>query len=145
MRSEVHLDCGSTRSVSAAGDVHDAGGEQQRLSGVAARRQDQRNRLSNAQPLAVIRALHAELKGAYGSPRMVREIRGRGFPASKKRAERQMRRNGIRARHKRRYKATTDSMHRLPVAPNVFDRDFAPAPTNQVWTAALTYIWTNAG
>ena len=102
-------------------------------------------RLSNAQLLALIGALHAELKGAYGSPRMVREIRGRGFPASKERVERLMRQNGIRARHKRRYKATTDSKHGLPVAPNVLDRNFAPAAPNQVWTADLTYIWTDAG
>lgn len=102
-------------------------------------------RLSNAQLLALIRALHAELKGAYGSPRMVREIRARGFPASKERVERLMRENGIRARHKRRYKATTDSKHGLPVAPNVLDRNFAPVAPNQVWTADMTYIWTDAG
>jgi len=102
-------------------------------------------RLSNEQLLALIRALHAELKGAYGSPRMVREIRARGFPASKERVERLMRENGIRARHKRRYKATTDSKHGWPVAPNVLDRNFAPAAPNQVWTADLTYIWTDAG
>ena len=40
-----------------------------------------RTRLTDAQMLALIRALHAELKGAYGSPRMVRELRGRGVPA----------------------------------------------------------------
>jgi len=102
-------------------------------------------RLSNEQLLALIRALHAELKGAYGSPRMVREIRARGFPASKERVERLMRENGIRARHKRRYKATTDSKHGLPVAPNVLDRDFAPAAPNQVWSADLTYLWTDEG
>jgi transposase InsO family protein len=48
--------------------------------------------------LALIRAIHAELKGAYGSPRMVKEIRGRGFPASKERVERLMRENNIRSR-----------------------------------------------
>ena len=73
--------------------------------------------------LALIRAIHAELKGAYGSPRMVREMRGRGFPASKARVERLMRENGIRARHKRRYKATTDSKHSLPVAPNLLEQE----------------------
>lgn len=76
-------------------------------------------RLSNEQLWALIRAIHAELKGAYGSPRMVKEIRGRGFPASKEWVERLMREYGIRARHKRRYKATTDSTHPFPVAPNV--------------------------
>jgi putative transposase len=52
--------------------------------------------------LTLIRAIHAELKGAYGSPRMVREIRGRGCPASKACIERLMRENGISVRHKRR-------------------------------------------
>ncbi|KWE66038.1 hypothetical protein WL77_14650 [Burkholderia ubonensis] len=40
---------------------------------------------------------------------MTEEIRERGFPASKARVERLIRENGIRARHKRRYRVTTDS------------------------------------
>lgn len=104
-----------------------------------------RKRLTDAQMLALIQAIHTELKSAYGSPRMVRELRDRGFPASKERVERLMRENGIRARHKRRFKATTDSKHALPVAPNLLDRDFAPAKPNQVWTADMTYIWTDEG
>jgi putative transposase len=95
--------------------------------------------------LALIESIHRELRGAYGSPRMVRELRERGFPASKARVERLMRQNGIRARHKRRYKATTDSKHGLPVAPNRLDRNFTPTAPNQVWTADLTYIWTDEG
>ena len=80
-----------------------------------------RKRLTDAQMLAWIRAIHAEFKGAYGSPRIAEEIRGRGFPASKGRVERLMKENGIRARHKRRFKATTDSKHSLPVAPNLLE------------------------
>ena len=104
-----------------------------------------RTRLTDAQMLALIQAIHKELKSAYGSPRMVRELRDRGFPASKERVERLMRENGIRARHKRRFKATTDSKHALPVAPNLLARDFTPAKPNQVWTADMTYIWTDEG
>ena len=37
------------------------------------------------------RAIQAELKVAYGSSKMVKEIRGRGFPAGKERVERLMR------------------------------------------------------
>jgi putative transposase len=102
-------------------------------------------RLRDPQLLALIRAIHAQLKGAYGSPRMVKEIRGRGFPASKERVERLMRENGIRARHKRRYKATTDSKHALPVAPNLLERNFSPSAPNQAWSADLTYVWTDEG
>lgn len=104
-----------------------------------------RKRLTNAQMLALIRAIHAELKGAYGSPRMVRELRARGFGASKERVERLMRDNGIRARHKRRYKVTTDSKHGLPVAANLLNRNFMPAAPNQVWASDITYLWTDEG
>lgn len=74
-----------------------------------------RKRLTDAQMLALIRSIDRQWKNAYGSPRMVRELRDRGFPAGKERVERLMRDNDIRARHKRRFKATTDSKHALPV------------------------------
>ncbi len=102
-------------------------------------------RLTDAQLLELIRAIHVQFKGAYGSPRMVDELRGRGFPAAKARVERLMRENGIRARHKRRYKATTDSRHSLPVADNLLDRNFRPSAPNRAWTADLTYVWTDEG
>jgi len=105
----------------------------------------ERKRLTDAQMLALIRAIHAELKGAYGSPRIVRELRQRGFTASKERVERLMRENGIRARHKRRYKVTTDSKHGLPVAENLLNRNFTPTAPNQVWTSDITYLWTDEG
>ena len=104
-----------------------------------------RKRLTDIQMLALIQSIHAELKGIYGSPRMVRELRDRGFPASKERVERLMRENDIRARHKRRYKVTTDSKHNLPIAPNLLDRNFNPAAPNQVWTSDITYLWTDEG
>jgi len=104
-----------------------------------------RTRLTDAQMLTWIRAIDEELKGAYGSPRMVRELRGRGIPASKERVERLMRQHGIRARHKRRYTVTTDSTHHLPVAANRLNRDFTPSAPNQTWTSDMTYLWTDEG
>ena len=104
-----------------------------------------RKRLTDAQLLALIRAIHAEVKRAYGSPRMTRELRRGGFAASETRVEPLMRENGIRARHKRRFKATTDSKHHLPVAPNLLERNFTPEAPNQAWTADMTYIWTDEG
>lgn len=104
-----------------------------------------RKRLTDAQLLELIRAIHQELRGACGSPRMVRELRARRFPASKPRVERLMPENGIRARHKRRYKATTDSEHNLPVGSNLLDRNFTPAAPNRAWSADLTYVCTDEG
>jgi transposase InsO family protein len=95
--------------------------------------------------LALIRTIHEELKGAYGSPRMVRALRGREIPASKPRVERLMREHGIRARHTRRDKVTTDSRHNLPVAPNRLDRNVTPSAPNQIWTSDITDLWTDEG
>ena len=104
-----------------------------------------RKRLTDAQLLACIQAIHKAVKGAYGSPRMVRELRGRNIPASKPRVERLMREHGLRARHKRRYKATTDSKHKLPTAENLLGRNFAPAAPNQAWSSDITNVWTDEG
>jgi putative transposase len=56
-----------------------------------------------------------------------------------------MRDNGIHARHKRRYKVTTDSKHGLLVAENLLARNFTPTAPNQVWTSDITYLWTDEG
>lgn len=100
---------------------------------------------SDEQLLALIRSVHAQYRQAYGSPRITEELKSRGIPVSRDRVRRLMKANGIRARHKRRYKATTDSKHALPVAPNLLDRQFRTNAPDQVWTADLTYIPTREG
>lgn len=44
-----------------------------------------RKRLTDAQLLALIRAIHADVKRAYGSPRMTQELRRCGFAAGETR------------------------------------------------------------
>ena len=101
--------------------------------------------LSDSMLVKLIREIHTETKGAYGSPRIFQELKARGYPVSEGRVERLMRENGIRARHKRRFKATTDSKHSLPVAPNRLEQDFTTERPDQVWTADITYIATGEG
>ncbi|WP_369613403.1 IS3 family transposase [Marichromatium sp. PS1] len=108
-------------------------------------RGSQRQGLSDAQLTLLLQAIHAETGGAYGSPRIVRALRARGLSASKARVERLMRAHGLRGRHRRRYRVTTDSSHRLPVAENLLARDFRPSAPNQVWSADITYLWTDEG
>ena len=102
-------------------------------------------RLSDERLLALIRAIHAKTKGAYGSPRIWQELKAQGHRVSKARVERLMREHRIRARHKRRFKATTDSRHTLPVAPNVLDRQFRAERPNAAWVADITYVATGEG
>ncbi len=56
-----------------------------------------------------------------------------------------MKKHGIRAKSKRKFRVTTDSKHDLPVAPNLLDRNFSPEKPNQVWASDLTYVWTKEG
>ena len=106
----------------------------------------QRRHLSEEALLAHIRAVFAENRGAYGWPRLWRELRARGIRVGKLRVQRVMQRNGIRARGKRRFRiTTTDSRHGLPIAPNLLDRNFTAAAPNQVWVGDVTYIATDEG
>jgi putative transposase len=100
---------------------------------------------SDEQLLALIRIIHAESRQAYGSPRITAEIKARGIPVSKDRVRRLMKEYGIRARHKRKFKATTDSNHKLPVAPNLLNQDFTTRWPDQTWVADITYIPTKEG
>lgn len=101
--------------------------------------------LSDSRLLQRIREIHEETKAAYGSPRIYLELKSRGIPASQGRVERLMREHGLRGRHKRRFKATTDSKHTLPVAPNRLEQNFDTDRPDQAWTADITYIGTGEG
>jgi len=95
--------------------------------------------------VAAIEAIHAEVKGRYGSPRMTAELNARGHECSENTVARLMREHGIRAKAPRRFVRTTDSRHGLPVAENVLDREFDPAEPNAAWAADITYIPTADG
>jgi putative transposase len=102
-------------------------------------------RLTDLQLVTMMESIHRRVKGAYGSPRMHGEIKDAGHPVSLGRVERLMRENGIRARHKRRFRATTNSRHSFPVAPNLLDRQFNPAEPGKAYSADITYIPTGEG
>ena len=111
-----------------------------------ARRKVQGRHLSDAALLAHISSVYAEHRGAYGWPRVWRELVKRGIRVGKQRVQRLMQQHGIRARGKRRFRvATTDSRHDLPVAPNLLNRNFTPAGPNQAWAGDITYIASEEG
>jgi transposase InsO family protein len=56
-----------------------------------------------------------------------------------------MKENGIRARRKKRFKVTTDSNHKLPVAENVLNRQFQADEKDQTWVSDITYVDTAEG
>jgi hypothetical protein len=106
----------------------------------------QRRHLSDEALVVHIRAAYAENRGAYGWPRIWRQLRAQGIRVGKQRVQRLMREHGIRARGKRRFRVTTtDSRHDLPIAPNLLNRNFTVAAPNQAWAGDITYIATEEG
>ena len=95
--------------------------------------------------LVHIKAIFNEMKGAYGWPRIWRELQERGVRAGKERVRKLMKAHGLRARGKRKFKATTNSSHRLPVSPNLLERKFSVEAPDRVWTGDITYLWTEEG
>src|SRR5438067_12960746 len=95
--------------------------------------------------LVEIRAVHAEVKARYGSPRIHAELVARGQPCCVNTVAKLMQENGIAAKTTRKFRCTTDSNHHLPVAANLLDRQFNPDSPNESWVADMTYVPTRAG
>jgi putative transposase len=72
-------------------------------------------------------------------------VRALGPPVGHARVRKSLQRQGLRPLYRRPYRATTDSAHRQPVAPNVLDRRVDGWRINQAWVGALTYIATVEG
>ena len=92
-----------------------------------------------------IRAAHKKSRARYGSPRITEELNAQGIPCSKNRVARRMRKNGIVAKTKRRFKVTTKSKHTHPIAENKLNQNFSAKGQNQVWVSDITYLWTREG
>jgi transposase InsO family protein len=67
------------------------------------------------------------------------------IPCSRNRVARLMRQAGLRSRRIRRYRLTTQSKHKRPVAPNILNQEFAATALNQKWVTDITYIHTDEG
>jgi putative transposase len=92
-----------------------------------------------------VRDLFEKSKRRYGSPRIQAELRAEGHRVSGKTVAAIMRAEGLVARPKKRFRATTDSKHDDPIAPNIVERDFVAAEKNETWVTDVTCIWTRTG
>ena len=94
---------------------------------------------------AKIRVIFKANREVYGAPRIHAELADDGETCSKNRVARIMRKTSIKAKTKRKFKATTDSRHSFPVAPNLLDQNFETEAPNRVWAGDISYIPTDEG
>jgi transposase InsO family protein len=92
-----------------------------------------------------IKAAHKRTRESYSARRLQPELAADGFVSGRDRIARLRREMGIRCRQKRKFKATTNSNHNLPVAENILEQTFTPSTPNEVWVTDITYIPTVEG
>ena len=95
--------------------------------------------------IPIVRAAHKESKGTYGARRIAIEVEAHGSSCGRFKARSLMKLAGVAAKQKKKFKATTDSKHDLPVAPNLLNRQFEVKAPDQVYVSDITYIWTTEG
>lgn len=84
-------------------------------------------------------------KGRSGSPGLTRDLYDHGHRYDQKTIAASMKRQGLRAKAAKKFKATTNSNHNMPVAPNLLQQDFTATAPNQKWVGDITYIPTKEG
>ena len=92
-----------------------------------------------------IKLVHQDCRQVYGSPRITAELKAQGLPCSRNRVARLMKENQISARTKRKFKVTTASKHKFPIAPNLLNQSFLSNEQNRIWASDITYIHTREG
>lgn len=92
-----------------------------------------------------VKEIHQKVRGTYGARRISKELTASGEPCGRTKAATLMKLATIKAKQKKKYKVTTDSRHKLPVAPNLLNRKFSVTSQDVVYCSDITYVWTREG
>jgi putative transposase len=92
-----------------------------------------------------VRAAHCRTRQTYGAERLQHELAEHGVSIGICRLKRLRRKLGIRCKQKKKFKATTDSRHKLPVAENLLKQKFKAHAPDRVWVTDITYVPTDEG
>jgi transposase InsO family protein len=94
---------------------------------------------------AEIKAAHARTRKTFGPERLQKDLAAHGVKVGICRIRRIRKKLGIRCKQVKKFKATTDSNHALPVADNLLEQDFTVEAPNEAWVSDITYISTDEG
>ena len=92
-----------------------------------------------------IKAAHKRTRQTYGPERLQHDLAAHGIQVGICRIRRIRKKLGIRCKQKRKFRVTTDSRHRLPVAENLLNQEFKVYEPNRVWVSDITYVPTDEG
>lgn len=92
-----------------------------------------------------VAGLFAKNKGCDGARRLQRQLLAQGFTGNRKTVAASLHRQGLVAKAARKFKATTNSNHNLPMFDNLLNQDFTATAANQKWVGDITYLGTDEG
>lgn len=92
-----------------------------------------------------VKSLANESRNSYGSRRISKRLQAKGYSIGRYAARTLMKKSGVECKQRRRYKVTTNSQHKLPIAQNILNRQFNPSKSNDAWVTDITYLWTLEG
>ena len=92
-----------------------------------------------------IRAADKRTRQVYGAEKLQHDLAEHGIMVGICRIKRVRRKLGIRCKQTRKFKATTNSKHTLPVAENILGQQFRVTAPNKVWVSDITYVPTDEG
>jgi putative transposase len=92
-----------------------------------------------------IQGAHRRTRQVYSAEKLQYDLAGHGIKAGICRIKRIRQKLGIRCKQKKKFKATTNSNHRLPVAENILNQQFKTDAPNKIWVSDITYIPTAEG
>jgi len=92
-----------------------------------------------------IRRIFLDSRRLYGSPKVHKVLLKQRVRVSEKTVARIMKDLGLKSRTVKKYKATTNSKHNLPVHENVLKQEFNVLAPNKTWVTDITYIPTDEG
>jgi len=92
-----------------------------------------------------IKAAHRQNREVCGAEKLQRDMAEHGTSVGICRIKRIKRKLGLLCKQKRKFKATTDSKHALPLAENILGQQFKVEAPDKVWASDITYIPTEEG
>jgi transposase InsO family protein len=92
-----------------------------------------------------IKAAHRRTRQTYGPERLQCDLAENGIQVGICRIRRIRKKLGLRCKQKKKFKATTDSKHKLPVAENLLKQQFKVYEPDKVWVSDVTYVPTDEG
>jgi transposase InsO family protein len=116
-------------------------------SGFHASRSREASRRAQEEPRLEIeiRAAHQRTRQTYGPERLQQDLAAHGVRVGVHRIKRVRRKLGLRCKQRRKFKATTNSRHSLPVAENLLAQRFTADTPSQAWLSDITYVPTDEG